>query len=146
MVPGRAPRRTDNIDIASLSANVSRPRMADILHVLHLHALANSVETACLNGSVYFEKYDICMGEGRPDISRGLPSLGEWNQTLKESFHRAVYRVLLAGPVVAGWYLEPFSTNSTPNILPPDVPPNLRMFDGGGIQVPGQHNTQTQLS
>lgn len=49
----------------------------------------------------------------------------KWERTCRVHFHRAVYRVLLAGAVLAGWHMEPFNI---PNDLPQDTPANLRLF------------------
>ncbi|KAM7198718.1 hypothetical protein V8F20_006033 [Naviculisporaceae sp. PSN 640] len=128
ILDGKTPPRSDDIDIASFLPDVSRPTVSDMPYVMHLHKLANLVEKAYLDGSVGFDRYDINWGMEKDKSGRGLPSREEWNQNLKQSFHRAIFRVFLAGPVIAGWYLEPFSTNGTPNILPPDMPLRLRMF------------------
>jgi hypothetical protein len=59
---------------------------------------------------------------------RNLPDPDEWERSCREYFHRAVYRVLLAGSILAGWHIEPFASEGVPNRLPPDVPANLRLF------------------
>lgn len=57
-----------------------------------------------------------------------LPPYDGWAPYCSVSFQRAVYRVLLAGPVLAGWYMEPFASGGVPNRLPLEFPKNLRWF------------------
>ena len=69
-----------------------------------------------------------CRGEesfGPPDF---LPDPDEWERTCRACFHRAVYRVLLSGSILAGWHMEPFASEGVPNQLPPDFPASLRLL------------------
>ncbi|KAM7198447.1 hypothetical protein V8F20_006208 [Naviculisporaceae sp. PSN 640] len=99
---GTLPPKSGNIDIASFSAKACRVRTSDIAPVLQLHDLAEIMER---QSQPFLNKY-----YGYPP---DYPASPEQKQHMRLSFHRAVYRVLLAGPVLVGWYLEPFSADNT---------------------------------
>jgi hypothetical protein len=99
--------------------------------VLGLRRIVQYTERAYKRGVAYVglgggwegECYDLETG-----APRHLPDPDTWERTSREPFYRSVYRALLAGPWLSGWYLEPFSAGGVPNSLSHDMPPNLREF------------------
>ncbi|KAB5584775.1 hypothetical protein GE09DRAFT_1232854, partial [Coniochaeta sp. 2T2.1] len=124
-----------DINVADLSPTVRPPKAADMAAVLDMQYLANFVERYYLRG---LARNRILHGELRdPDELRP----DEWALSCRVYFHRAVYRVLLAGPVLAGSYLEPFAyegvlypemgtaPGGSEPMFPPDMPTRMREDD-----------------
>lgn len=92
--------------------------------IVSLQRLVESIERSYLCG---VGLKGGCLGDERGPPDR-LPDRDEWQRTCRAVFHRAVYRVLLSGSILAGWHMEPFSSEGVPNRLPPDFPANLQVF------------------
>lgn len=70
-----------------------------MISVLRFHQLAKAMERSSLPVKAKYFGYD------------DYPNSPKLERKMSGSFHRAVYRILLCGPVLTGWYLEPFCNN-----------------------------------
>jgi hypothetical protein len=107
--------------------------------VLRLRRLALFAEEAYLAGAAYDYGESAWDGHGCEESGapRSLPEHDEWVRNCRVYFHRAVYRVLLAGPALCGWYLEPFAAGGDLKRLPLELPSNLQEFVSSAGKVHG---------
>ncbi|KAB5567004.1 hypothetical protein GE09DRAFT_1284693 [Coniochaeta sp. 2T2.1] len=124
-----------DINVADLSPAVRPPTAADMAAGMDMQYLANFVERYYLRGLALNRIYHWDVRG--PDV----PRPDEWALSCRVYFHRAVYRVLLAGPVLAGSYLEPFAyegvlypqmrtaPDGSEPMFPPDMPTQMRADD-----------------
>ncbi len=108
---------------------VCKPRLLEMAGIVGLQRLVEFTERSYLHGGGCFDDSGVAaLGCDESGALRYLPDPDEWERSCRAYFHRAVYRVLLAGSILAGWHIEPFASEGVPNRLPPDIPANLRLF------------------
>jgi hypothetical protein len=111
-----------DINITELTADVRQLETSEMASIVSLHRLVESIERFYLCGEGLTWKYRE--DPGPPDF---LPDPNEWERNYRTYFHRAVYRVLLSGSILARWFMEPFSSEGVPNQFLSAFPANLKL-------------------
>ncbi|KAM7187877.1 hypothetical protein V8F33_010991 [Rhypophila sp. PSN 637] len=130
ILEAKLPPKSHEINIHAFTAKASRPKIVDMGPVMGFHYVANVAEKGYLDGTALRDRrfYLPPNYAWYPRPPRHLPPDNHWSQTARVSFHRAVYRVLLAGSVLTGWHLEPFTLDVASTISFRGEPANMRLL------------------